>query len=273
MFANQLIVITGGSSGVGKALAQKLSAKGANLALIARDPKKLSLARDELLRLASTGRRVEVFSCDVSDPGAVSKSFAQIAEQMGPPDVLINSAGILKEGYFEKLPLEVFRSIMDINFFGTLHCIQSALPYFKQKAEGRIVNICSSGGLMSAFGYSAYCSSKFAVTGLTNTLREELKPENIKIHLACPAEFGSPMVDELNTYRTLENRTVVQTIPVLTAERVAEEIIKGIEADRYLIIPGRVSRVLERVYRWFPSVGRAVVDYRIRKVYRGPGKS
>ncbi len=269
MFREKIIIITGGSSGLGRELAKRLARRGAHLALVARDEEKLGAARAELLK--ASDRKIEIFSCDVGDAAAVDRTINAAADALGPPDMLINSAGILRESYFEKQPLETFREVLGINFFGTLHCIKAVLPLFRKKGEGRIVNISSMGGLTGAFGYSAYCSSKFAVVGLTETLRAELKPQNIKIHLVCPPEFDSPMVDELNTYRTHENRVIVQTMPVMEIDPVADAVISGIEKDRYLIIPGRATRMLEMTNRWMPSVGRALVDFRLKRIYKGPG--
>ncbi len=273
MFQGKNVIITGGSSGIGKALAGRMVKAGASLALIARDRKKLEAVRNELGRTAAAEQKVEVFSCDVADFEAVEKTLSAIVSKLGLPYMLVNSAGILREGYFEKLPLAVFREIIEINYFGTLHCIKAALPYFQKRGKGRIVNICSMAGLIGAFGYSAYCSSKFAITGLTETLRGELKPQHIRFHLVCPPEFGSPMVDELNKYRTPENRALVQTMPVLDVEEVADAVMAGVEKGKYLIIPGRTTRVLAALNRWLPGLSRAIVDRQIKKVYRDPGGS
>jgi 3-dehydrosphinganine reductase len=270
MFDNTLIVITGGSSGLGKALAGRFARRGASLALIARDPVKLEKARGEIIALCLPGRRVEVFPCDVADHAATVKTFDAIASIMGAPDMLVNSAGILKEGYFETLSPGVFRQVMDINYFGALHCTMAVIGHFRSKGKGTIVNIASLGGRMASFGYAAYCSSKFALVGLTETLRCELTPRNVRVHLVCPGEFDSPMVEELNTYRTVENRVLTQTVPVLSLDRVADEAIAGIEKGRYLIIPGIAGRILDALSRWFPAASRAIVDRRIRTVYRGP---
>ncbi len=114
--------------------------------------------------------------------------------------------------------------------------------------------------LNSSFGYSAFCSSKFALVGLSDTLRTELKPQNIKVNLVCPGEFDSPMVDELNTYRTTENRVLTHTVPVLSIDVVADEIIKGFLKDRYLIIPGKLPRLVELFSRGFPAISRKMSD-------------
>jgi len=270
MFNGKIIIISGGSSGVGKKLAQRLGSEGARLALIARDEKKLQAVREELQSSGIADQNICVFSCDVADSQSVEETFGHISKKIGSPDILINSAGILREGYFEKKSLETFREVMDVNFFGTLHCIGSVLPYFKKNGGGRIVNISSVAGLMGVFGYSAYCASKHAVTGLTATLRAELKHQNIVVQIVYPPEFDSPMVDEINTYRSVENRTLAKTIPKLSADKVADEIIKGIEKNRYEIIPGIVTRMAIRSDKLFPAMGRTVADFQIKRVYKGP---
>ena len=150
MFKEMVIVITGGSSGLGKALAQRFVKSGANLALIARDKNKLASVKAMLSVICGAGQRIEIFPCDVSDYAATEKTINNIADTLGLPDILINSAGILREGYFENLPLSTFREIMDINYFGVLNCTKVIIPFFRQKGRGRIVNISSLGGKMAS---------------------------------------------------------------------------------------------------------------------------
>ena len=254
---------------MGEALAYRLAKRGANLALVARDRARLESVLENVQATGLRTAKAQVFQSDVCDPASVEQTAGQIIEAIGLPDILINSAGIISENYFENLPLETFRNVMNTNFFGTLHWIQACLPYFQQKGQGRVVNICSMAGLMGTFGYSPYCSSKHAVTGLTNSLRVELKPQKIRFHLVCPAEFTSPMVDHLNTYRTVENRKIVQTVPVLPLEKVADETMRGIEKGKYMIIPGAVTRFFERLNRYLPSLTRLTSDLIIRRCYRG----
>lgn len=270
-FQGQLVVITGGSSGLGKALALRLAQRGARLALIARDGAKLAAARAEILAAAPEAA-VHVFSCDVADWAAVEKTFAEMIAALGPPEVLINSAGILRESYFQEQSLATFREVMGINYFGTLHCIQAALPAMEKQGRGRIVNICSMAGKIGAFGYAAYCSSKHAVAGLTEVLRHELRPRHVLVQIAFPPEFDSPMVDELNTYRTRENQKMVQTLPVLGLDGVADAVLAGMDRDAYAIVPGAATRLVERLNRWWPGLARAAADARLKRYYRGPGK-
>ena len=268
---DNVIVITGGSSGLGKALAERLIKRGASLALVARDEGKLRALEAQLKGTSQRGGKVEVFPCDVSVADQVDRTFAEIAAKLGPPDILINSAGIIDEGYFETQTRRRFREVIDINLFGTLHCIQAVLPFFKKKGGGRIVNVSSLGGMVGTFGYASYCSSKYAVNGLTHTLRAELKPQNIAFNLVCPTEFETPMVFGIQANRTPENDALIHTIPVSTVDEVADAVIVGMEKDRYLIIPGWTTKMIERVYRWFPRLGRLITDSVIARNYRGPG--
>lgn len=272
MFSGKTIIITGGSSGLGEKLAHRLVRRGARLALVARDPQKLETVRGVLRSEASPTPEIEAFPGDVAEAQGVRETFRRIAETLGPPDILINSAGILTEGYFEHQDLATFRGIMDTNFFGTLHCIQAALPYFKDKGAGRIINISSVAGRMGVFGYSAYCASKHAVAGLTAALRVELIHQNIRVHLVLPPEFDSPMVDAVNAYRGPENTAMAHTLPVLSADQVADDIIRGVLKNRYEIIPGRLTRIATGLERLFPGIGRSVVDYSMRRVYKGPDR-
>jgi 3-dehydrosphinganine reductase len=270
MFKDKTIIITGGSSGLGKALAERFIRSGANLALVARDKKKLKSVQAELVKMSQKSQKVEIYSCDVSRADDVDKTVKAIVESFGPPDILINCAGILRESHFEKESIETFREVMSINFFGTLHFVKAVLPHFKQKGRGRIVNISSMAGLTGVFGYSAYCASKFAIAGLSSTIRGELKPQNIVVQVVYPPEFDSPMVDEINTYRSYENEMLAHTIPPLGLDVVADSVIEGIEKSRPEIIPGRLARLLALGNRVFPSMSRLVVDARIRKFYGKP---
>ncbi len=268
LFDNRNVIITGGSSGLGKALARRLAGRGASLALIARDKSKLESTQKELSSVMDTSRKALIYSCDVSDPAQVERTISRIAEELGTPHLLVNSAGILREGPCDRVELDVYREVMEINYFGTLHCVKAVLPYFKERGEGRIVNICSLGGRMAVYGYSAYSSSKFAVLGLTESLRTELKPQNIKVQVVCPPEFEGPMVDELNKCRTRENRFLVHNVPVLDAETVADAVMEGMEKGRYMIMPGMVTRLFDYLNRVMPFMVRLTIDTELKMAQR-----
>lgn len=263
MFKGKHIVITGGSSGLGLALAKELATRGANVTLIARNQEKLETAKSEII---TAGGKVHVFSCDVSQMESITETFKKIAAEIGPPDILINSAGILREGYFDELPVDTFREIIEINYFGVLNSIKAALPFIV-KQRGRIVNIASVAGLMGVFGYTPYCSSKFALVGLTESLRYEMKPLGVKVHLVCPSEFASPMTEHLNDTRTPENKAHTLTIPEYDLSTMVRDTIKGIEKEKFMIVPGTLCRLTILGARHFPVITRLVSDFRIKKSF------
>jgi 3-dehydrosphinganine reductase len=155
---------------------------------------------------------------------------------------------------------------MDVNFFGTLHCIQAALPGFEARGAGWIVNISSMAGLSTGYGYSAYCASKHAVMGLSGALRQELKLLGIRVQVVCPGEFESPMVDALNQDRSAENRAVTHTLPVMSLDAVADEVLDGMQKGTYCIVPSAALRAFERLNRVAPGLTRAVTDWRLARL-------
>jgi 3-dehydrosphinganine reductase len=267
MFHGARAIITGGSSGLGKLLAERLLAQGAEVALFARDRGKLDAVRAELLARWPQAR-VQVVSCDVSDAERVVQAVDALVGAWGAPSVLINSAGVLAEGAFTGTPVAMFREIMDINFFGTVHMCKVVVLYMVRAGSGRIVNISSMAGLMGVYGYSAYCASKHALHGLSGALRMELLPHGVRVHLVCPPEFESPMVDALNRSRSEENRAVVTTIPPMRADEVADATLRGLRRERYEIVVGAAARWVRLADRWFPALGRRVADFKLARLRR-----
>lgn len=264
----QHVVITGGSSGLGLELAHQLAPRGVRLTLMARDSSRLATARDEI-QARRPGTVIETVSVDVSDLVALTTAFAELVEKVGQIDVLINSAGILREGYFENLVDADFRAVMDVNFFGTVNTIRAALPCLKM-AGGKVVNVASVAGLMGVFGYTPYCASKHALAGFSDALRYELEPQGVSVLLVCPGEFDSPMVDALEATRTPENREQVLTIPKLPVEAIAKATIGGIDDNDRVVVPGRATQAVVSAQRLAPAVVQAVVRRAIKKVYQGP---
>ena len=265
-----VVVITGGSSGLGKALAERFIASGADVALIARNAGKLDAVKAQLTTQLQGQQKLEGYSCDVADVDACATTLAAIEQTLGAPTLLINSAGVLNEGYFDDLSLDVFRYTMEVNYFGAINVIHAVLPYFDRRGGGRIVNVASLAGKFGGFGYAAYCGSKYAMVGLSDTLRLELKPRNIHVQLVCPGEFETPMTQALEGQRSAENIAITQTIPPMTLDQVADEVFAGIQRGGYLVVPGRIPRLLEWLNRTLPGVMRWALDNKLKKIYQGP---
>lgn len=261
------ILITGGSSGLGLALARHYARAGADVALVARNTRKLAEAAAELS--GSARGQVLYRAIDVTDAAAAQQGIPALIGELGGIDLLINSAGILKEGYFHDLPAGAFEQVMAVNVFGLINCVRAALPAI-EASRGQITNVASLAGFAGAFGYTPYTTSKFAVVGFSESLRTELKPRGVRVQLLCPPEFDSPMVDELDRYRTPENLAYVRGIPKMSLEAITATSVSCIESRRFLCFPGAATRAASWGFRFLPALARWVGDRTIARVYVGP---
>jgi len=217
-------IVTGGSSGIGLETARLLGERGARVSLVARDGVRLEAAKRET-------RALQTASIDVTDPEAVDTGFAKLTAAEGPCDVLVASAGEARPGYFQELDLSVFRAQMDLDYFGTLHCVRAVVPSMIERHTGTIVGVSSAAGLIGVFGYSAYAPAKYAVRGLMDTLRAELRPHGIQVSCAYPPDTDTPGFARENETKPPETVAVSGTVKVMAPARVAAKIVRGIEKD------------------------------------------
>jgi len=245
-FANANVLITGGSSGIGKATARQLAAAGANVFILARDQAKIDAALDEIR--AEAGRPdahvVSGFSADVSQYDQVIDVAKELVKAERVPDYLFNFAGVAHPGYFHELPLQVFRDAMDINYFGTVHTAKAIAPSMMARGSGHIINTSSVAGFLGVFGYSAYGASKFAIRGFTDVLRSELKPYGVDVSILFPPDTDTPQLWAENTIKPPETKAIAGNVKVVSPEFVARELLRGVEKGRYIIIPGGESKLV-----------------------------
>src|SRR3954447_20432720 len=192
------VLVTGGSQGIGLETARLLVAKGARVSLIARNAERLAdaardVAGDTLWR-----------SADVTDPDALTAAVDELVAVRGEVDLLVTSAGVAHPGYFEQLPLDVFRAQMDLIYFGTLHAIRTVLPAMLARGRGGLVGVSSGAALVGVFGYGAYAPAKYAVRGLMETLRAEYAHRGIYVACAFPGDTLTPGFEHENTLKPPE---------------------------------------------------------------------
>jgi short-subunit dehydrogenase len=263
-FSNKLVLITGGSSGIGLALARKLFSYGANLIIIARNNAKLEDARRDIERFRfSTGQFIRCLNADVSRRDDLSRVVSQAMKESGTPDILINSAGIINNDYFGKISYDTFDAIMKINLYGTRNMIAELLPAMKLRG-GHIIIISSAAGLMGMSGYTAYGTSKFALVGLAECLRNELKQQGIHLTLVCPPEVDTPMLlDEMKTIPS-EIRLLKNMAGQLKPEFVAAQVLRAIVRKKFMVIPGFRAKWLWYTQRLTPFLFRFSSDLIIK---------
>lgn len=249
-FWQQHIIITGGSSGIGKTTAKLLAGEGAHISIIARTPATLEAAKAEIeVARASREQRVLAIPADVAQRNQITQAIETAVSRVGPPDALITCAAIAHPGYFRALPLEIFEQTMAINYFGTLYSIKAVLPLMEQRRKGHIVLVSSAVGLVGLFGYTPYSPSKFAVRGLAESLRGELKLYNIGLSIVYPPDTDTPQLVEENKTKPIETKLIAaKANKVLSADHVAQAIVNGLKKGVWLITPSMEMGLLARFH-------------------------
>jgi short-subunit dehydrogenase len=186
--AGQVAIVTGGSRGLGLALAHRFGKAGVKLVLVATSENELQSALVDLLAMASVlnSNDVLLFPCDLRNPGEASRLISATLNRFGRIDILINNAGIIVVGPAENQPLEAYRDAMEIDFFAALQCIYAVLPEFLQQRSGAIVNIASIGGKLAVPHLLPYVAAKFALTGFSEGLHSELRNRGVRVTTVCP---------------------------------------------------------------------------------------
>jgi len=268
-FHNQHTIITGGSSGIGKATARLLTRRGAHVSIIARRQELLdeTLAELEALREDPT-QCLRAYSADVTDWEQTQQAIAALTADGYPPDILINAAGFAHPGYFEELPLEIFHKTMDTDFFGTLHPIKAVVPAMMEQRSGHIVNFSSGAGFLGAFGYTAYGAAKFAVRGFSDALRQEMKPHGIHVSVIFPPNTDTPGLHHENQYKPLETHRIEGAAKALTADQVAQALVRGIERRQVYILPSFDMRLFFLLTNGFSGLARWIPDWIVAKARR-----
>lgn len=234
----QVAIISGGSSGIGLATAKFLAAEGLNVWIVARTEERLNGALTQINQVRKTPDQVcGALSADVSDWEQALDVVIEVESNAGHPDLLINSAGVTHPGYIQELGLDIFRWMMDVNYFGTVNMIRAAMPAMISRGSGYIVNISSAAGFIGVFGYSAYSASKYAIRGLSDVMRAELKPHGVGISIVFPSDTDTPQYAYEEKIKPPETKFIGGMANLKDPKEVAKSILKGISKGDYLIFP------------------------------------
>ncbi|HEY9679294.1 MAG TPA: SDR family NAD(P)-dependent oxidoreductase [Drouetiella sp.] len=254
-FKEKVVVITGGSRGLGLALARQLATEGAQLALVARDEDELIEARAELCEIT----KVEYFVCDVTSETEVNATVKNIVAKFNTVDILINDAGIIQTGPLESMTVEDFERAMNTHFYAPLYASLAVLPIMKAKRFGRIVNISSIGGLVSVPHLLPYSTSKFALAGFSQGLRNEVMKDGICVTTVCPGMMrtGSHVNAEFKGKNKLEYAwfSTMNALPLIStaAECAAKDILNGVREGQAEVILTLPAQLASRLSALFPE--------------------
>ncbi len=208
----RVAVVTGGGSGIGRAIAMRLAEEGCDLALLDIDG---ATAEQTAAAAAKLGRRTHAAAVDVTDAAALAEFTAAAADRLGPADVLVNSAGIIGVGRILDTTSQDWQRVIRVNLDGVFNCCQAVVPQMVARGRGRVINIASWLGKKAVPYYGAYCASKFAVIGLTQTLALELAADGVMVNAICPG-----LIVETGMREVAESAHTRLGLP-LAAERVA----------------------------------------------------
>lgn len=226
------VVITGASSGIGRATALALAKQGAWLTLVARREDALDSLRGEVEKL---GGRALVHRCDVTDAAAVKDVARDANATYGRIDAWVNNAGVFVVGELEKTPDDVFHRAMEVNFHAYVYGAKAVLPFFRSKRSGVLINVGSVESRVTAPFSTAYASTKFAVRGLSRSLRQELEGTGICVCTVMPPSTDTPLFEHTANFT---GRKAKPMDPVIAPSRVASAIVKCIQKPRAEVIIG-----------------------------------
>ncbi|MBN2161211.1 MAG: SDR family oxidoreductase [Spirochaetes bacterium] len=266
-----LVLITGGGGGLGSEMAAAFAENKYDVALI--DINRKALKRTEA-RIKGLGVKCRSYAADVRRLQEVKRVCNMVKRDLGSVDILVNNAALLIGADFADTPASQWRRIIEVNIMGYVNMQQVVLPGMLERGSGHIVNISSSAGLMALPAMSAYCASKFAISGMTESLHTELRGRGIRVSLACPAFVRTGMLSD-SAYVGYDERFAefmlrVGMEPGRTAARIVKKALRG----RFLIhtsLTGRLGYYTRRVSPWlYMAVMR--IMYRIMQGWKTGGR-
>ena len=256
-FAGTHALVTGGSGGIGLAIAKRLTALGGSVTLIARDEGRLARAAGEL------GGRAHTLALDIADADAVA---AVVPEELAqrPADLLVNCAGISTVGEFMEIEPDALRREMDVNYFGAVWMTRAAVPHLAARGRGHVLTVGSTASLIGIPGYGAYGPAKFALYGWSEVLRAELGPRGIGVTIVLPTSTRTAMLARELEEAPPETKRLIGSTRILEPDEVAETALRAVARGRFEAIPDRGVSLETRAYRALPWLGRRIVDRKAR---------
>lgn len=251
-----MAVITGAGSGIGRALALALAQEGCALAID--DVDRYGVNETAELIAAKEGR-VSCHSFDVGKRDQVNQFACEVINEHGHADILINNASVVIADTLEDITYADFHWLMEINFWGVVHNTKAFLPVLKERPEAHIVNISSIDGVLATPNNGPYCAAKFAVTGLTETLSQELHGTNVKVSCVLPGGVKTNIHRNCRFFKTAnpalcheDTIECFERMSALSSDEAAQIIVRGVKKNKSRILVGRDARLIDLMKRLMP---------------------
>lgn len=254
LFKDKVVVITGGSDGIGRALVEAFIEQGARVATCGRNHDKLYT-----LQMQHTNVLLHTMTCDISHENEAKRFIESTIKTFGGIDILINNAGISMRALFKDLDLDVLRKVMDINFYGAVYCTRFALASIMER-KGTIVGVSSIAGYRGLPGRSGYSASKFALQGWMEALRTEMLETGVHVMWVCPGFTASNIRHAaLNQDGEPQGESSMEEGKMMTAEECAQHIVKAVEKKKRTLILTSTGKRTVFMNRFFPSLADKLV--------------
>jgi NAD(P)-dependent dehydrogenase (short-subunit alcohol dehydrogenase family) len=264
-FRDKVAVITGAAAGIGAELARQLTALGSAVVIA-------DLALESAQKLAEElrqgGRRATACRADVTRFPDVEGAVQLAISEFGRLDLIFNNAGVGLAGELRDLELADWNPIVDVNLWGVIHGVHAALPIMLRQGSGQIVNIASAAGLVPRPGMVPYATTKYAVVGLSTSLRYELEDLGVRVNVVCPFHISTSIFRN-TVFRNLDGKAMVAAIPLkpLPVDRCVAQILRGVSKNRPIIVMPRFARFEWWLYRYFPRIAGRLLRQR-RALFR-----
>lgn len=264
-FRDKVALVTGGAAGIGAELARQLSAAGARLVISDIDGDAARVLADEL---ATRGTQVRSCRTDVSRSADLEEAVQLAVAEFGRLDLIFNNAGVGLAGELRDLELSDWRPVVDVNLWGVIHGVHAALPVMLRQGQGQIVNIASAAGLVPRPGMVPYATTKYAVVGLSTSLRYEVEDLGIRVNVVCPFNVATSIFKRTK-YRNIDGEAMIAAVPLkqMPVDRCVAEILRGVSRDRAIIAMPMFARFEWWLYRVFPRVASLLLRRR-RSLFR-----
>ncbi|TVR05304.1 MAG: SDR family NAD(P)-dependent oxidoreductase [Spirochaetaceae bacterium] len=266
-FRGSLACVTGGSSGIGLALARQLAGLGAHIVLIGRTPDRLAAAKVEIMSLVPNAV-VWTVQLDVTNQTAVREAAARIEAEYGTPRFLFNCAGDALPGRFDRYTREDLHRMIAVNLEGTWNMTQALLDALR-RSRGHVVNVSSLAGLVGTTGYTAYAASKFAVVGFSEALRSELAVDGVRVSVLCPGDTDTPQLAAEQAHKPPETAALSAGARILPPDRVAKACLRGVRRGRFVILAGGEAQLIVWLKRFAPWILFSWMDRVVLRARRG----
>ena len=263
---DKLLLITGGSSGIGKQLAADLLASGATVIIVSERPDRLAQATAELSAISPNVRGIR---CDVGDSDSVIQTREQVLSKYRCPDILINNAGFATYRTFENSNIEEIERLISVNLLGAMRCTMAFLPDMIARHSGTIVNMASIAGRLILTPNGTYCAAKHALVAWSETLRHELAHFNIQVNVICPGRVESPFFEHITFQNRAPRPEARHTIAI---QDVSRATLRAISRNRFITYVPWSLGLLVWITNALPFLIKPIygrlISSRIRSIYK-----